>query len=380
MIHIFPPCTAAQRLLPADGSRRTKDFEEKRGQRRTHKNVNKSSHDSRGGLLYGLAAYGFWGLMPLYFWAVGAVAPLEILAHRIVWSVVLLIVILTVWRRWPDLASSFRSGRTVRLLLASALLVAVNWLVYIYGVWTQRILQTSLGYFINPLFSVALGMVFFRERLRRGQWVALGLASVGLGYLIFTVGELPWIALAVATTFGLYGLVRKITPVDGLIGLTIETMLLAPAALAGLSIGAAAGATTFGNNERVTDGLLLLSGVVTTIPLLCFGQAARRLRLSTLGFIQYLAPSMQFLLALWVFREPFLPAQQISFGFIWVALAVFTVDALLAHRQRRAGFTRPRIANASSSRQAIGQRIDLGDAAGSRPIACCHGDSSRSER
>ncbi len=291
-----------------------------------------SSQDTRGGLLYGLAAYGFWGLMPLYFWLVGTVSPLEILAHRVVWSVVLVAGILTVWRRWPDLQHSFRSGRIVRLLLASAVLVAVNWLVYIYGVWTQRVLQTSLGYFINPLFSVVLGLVFFRERLRLGQWFALGLATAGLAYLVFTVGELPWIALAVAGSFGLYGLVRKTAPVDGLIGLAIETMLLAPAALAGLAVGVTTGTATFGNNEGMTDGLLLLSGVVTTIPLLCFGQAARRLPLSTLGFLQYVAPSMQFLLAVWVFREPFLPAQQISFAFIWAALAIFTGDALLARR------------------------------------------------
>lgn len=293
------------------------------------------SHDrSRGGLLYGLAAYGFWGLMPLYFRLVGAVAPVEILAHRILWSVVLVALILTVWRRWPDLASSVRSGRAVRLLLLSALLVAANWLVYIYGVWTQRVMQTSLGYFINPLFSVVLGMVFFRERLRRGQWAALVLASAGLVYLVFTVGELPWIALALTVTFGLYGLIRKITPVDGLIGLAIETMLLAPAALAGLAVGITQGSATFGNNDRMTDGLLLLSGVVTTIPLLCFGQAARRLPLSTLGFLQYVAPSMQFLLAVLVFKEPFEPALRISFALIWAALAIFTADALW-NRSRR---------------------------------------------
>jgi chloramphenicol-sensitive protein RarD len=298
--------------------------------------VSEATKDTRGGLLYGLAAYGMWGLMPLYFRVVGTVTPLEILAHRIVWSVVLVAAILTVWRRWPDLMRSLRSGRIVRLLLASALLVAVNWLVYIYGVWTERVLQTSLGYFINPLFSVVLGMVFFRERLRPWQWVALGLAAGGLAYLILTVGELPWIALAVAGTFGLYGLVRKTAPVDGLIGLAIETMLLAPAALAGLAVGVTTGTATFGNNEGVTDALLLLSGVVTTVPLLCFGQAARRLRLSTLGFLQYIGPSMQFLIALWVFGEPFLPAQQVSFAFIWAALLVFTVDALRAHRRRSA--------------------------------------------
>jgi chloramphenicol-sensitive protein RarD len=296
--------------------------------------VSISSQDTRGGLLYGLAAYGCWGLIPLYFREVGAVAPPEILAHRIVWSVVFIALILTVWRRWPDLISSLRSWRIVRLLLASAALVAVNWLVYIHGVGSKRVMQTSLGYFINPLFSVVLGMVFFRERLRPWQWAALGLATAGLVYLIVMVGELPWIALVLAGTFGLYGLVRKMAPVDGLIGLAIETMLLAPAALIGLAIGAASGMATFGNNDRATDGLLLLSGVITTIPLLCFGQAARRLRLTTMGFLQYLAPSMQFLLAVWVFEEPFSREQQISFACIWLALLIFTVDALRTHRRQ----------------------------------------------
>ncbi|HWG47927.1 MAG TPA: EamA family transporter RarD [Gemmataceae bacterium] len=294
-----------------------------------------SSQDTRGGLLYGLAAYGCWGLVPLYFREIGAVSPPEILAHRIVWSVVFVAILLTLWRRWPDFAASVRSGRIVRLLLISASLVAVNWLVYIHGVGSKRVMETSLGYFINPLLSVLLGMVVFRERLRPWQWVALTLATVGLVYLIFMVGELPWIALVLAGTFSLYGLVRKMTPVDGLIGLAIETMLLAPAALIGLAIGSAIGAASFGGNDRATDGLLMLSGVVTTIPLVCFGQAARRLRLSTMGFLQYLSPSMQFLLAVWVFEEPFRPEQQISFACIWMALLIFTVDALLAGRQRQ---------------------------------------------
>jgi chloramphenicol-sensitive protein RarD len=297
-----------------------------------------------------LAAYGLWGLMPLYFRLVGSVAPIEILAHRIIWSVVLVALILTVWRRWPDLRSTFRSGRSVRLLLVSALLVAANWLVYIYGVWTQRILHTSLGYFINPLFSVVLGMIFFRERLRRWQWVALILASIGLGYLILAVGELPWIALALTASFGLYGLVRKTAPVDGLIGLAVETMLLAPLALAGLAVGVTSGTATFGHNEWLVDGLILLSGVLTTIPLLCFGQAARRLPLSTLGFIQYLGPSLQFVLAVLVFKEPFLPALRVSFAFIWAALAVFTVEAL-CHRSRPDGPNPPEMKPHPRSKQ-----------------------------
>lgn len=304
--------------------------------------MNESSQDTRGGLLYGLASYVLWGLVPLYFGFVGAAMPLEVLAHRIVWSVAVLSVLLTLARRWPDLLRTLRTGRTVRLLMASAFLVSTNWLVYIYAVWTNRILQTSLGYFINPLVSVVLGMIFFRERLRRGQWLALGLAVVGIAYLIFWVGELPWIALVLACSFGLYGLVRKVAPVDGLIGLSIETMLLSPAALIGLGVGVAMGATVFANGDRGTDGFLSLSGVVTTLPLLCFGQAARRLRLSTLGFMQYIAPSIQFLIALWVFREPFLPAQQISFGFIWAALAVFTLDALLQQRRNATSLKRQR--------------------------------------
>ena len=298
--------------------------------------MSESSSETRTGLLYGLTAYGTWGLMPLYFGAVGGVTPLEILAHRIVWSVVIVSALLTLFGSWPDLVRAVRSRRILSLLIVSAALVSLNWLVYIYGVWTQRVMENSLGYFINPLFTVLLGVLFFRERLRRWQWFALGLATVGLGYLIYTVGELPWIALAIAGTFGLYGLVRKTVPVDGLVSVAIEMMLLAPAALAGLGYGISSGAAVFRNQSAATDGLLLLSGIVTMIPLLCFGQAVRRLPLSTLGFLQYLAPSMQFLLALWVFHEPFAPAKRISFGCIWTALLIFTVDALLAHRRKTA--------------------------------------------
>jgi chloramphenicol-sensitive protein RarD len=304
--------------------------------RRRPINVSKSSSETRTGLFYGLAAYGTWGLMPLYFGAVGGVTPLEILAHRIVWSVCILAVLLTLLRRWSDLVRALRTGSIIRLLMVSAVLLSLNWLAYIYGVWTQRVMENSLGYFINPLFTVLLGVLFFRERLCRWQWFALGLATVGSGYLIYTVGEVPWIALAIAGTFGLYGLVRKIVPLDGLVGVAIEMMLLAPAALAGIGHSLVSGWAVFRNQSASTDGLLLLSGVVTMIPLLCFGQAVRRLPLSTLGFLQYLAPSMQFLLALWVFHEPFAPARQISFACIWTALLIFTIDALLAHRRKRA--------------------------------------------
>ena len=284
----------------------------------------------RGGLAYGLAAYGLWGVIPLYFWVIRSVPPAEILAHRIVWCLLFLAVVLTLSRRWPDVLRALRTPRTRRLLTLSACLVAVNWLVYIHSVATERVLHSSLGYFINPLFNVLLGLVFFRERLRPAQWLAVALAGAGLAYLVWAAGELPWIAPALAVSFGLYGLVRKVTPVDGLTGLAVETLVLTPPAAAGLLWWAAAGWSSFGHTGWRLDALLMLSGVLTAVPLLCFGQAARRLRLSTLGFLQYLAPSIQFLLAVSLFGETFRPEQQVGFGCTWAALLIFTADSLLA--------------------------------------------------
>jgi chloramphenicol-sensitive protein RarD len=281
-----------------------------------------------------VAAYGLWGVIPLYFKALGDVSPLEVLAHRIVWCFVLLAAVLTAARRWPDFARSLRDRRTLALLVCSSLLVAANWLVYIHGVATHRVTQTSLGYFINPLFSVVLGMVFFRERLRPGQWAAVALAAAGVGYLLAVSGDLPWIPLALAGSFGLYGLVRKIAPVDALTGLTAETLILLPPAVGLLLCWGWGGVLTFGRGDVGHDGLLAASGVVTALPLLCFGQAARRLPLSMLGFLQYLAPSVQFVLALTVFGEPFRPEQQRSFGLVWAGLALFTVESVLAQRGR----------------------------------------------
>jgi chloramphenicol-sensitive protein RarD len=297
--------------------------------------------EARGGLIYGLAAYGLWGLMPLYFKAVAEVPPKELLAHRIVWCMLIMVVVLTVVRRWPDLYRCLRQPRTRILLLLSAILVAVNWLIFLYGVWTRQIVQTSLGYFINPLFSVLLGMVFFHERLRPGQWLAVGLASLGLAYLILVLGEAPWIALGLAGSFGLYGLIRKIAPVDGLLGLAVETLLLTPAALAALAFWGWNEELSFPHLDDAMRILLVLSGLITAVPLLCFGQAARRLQLSTLGFIQYLAPTMQFLLAVLLFGEPFRPEQQISFGLIWTALLLFTLESLYVRRGRMASQALP---------------------------------------
>jgi chloramphenicol-sensitive protein RarD len=293
---------------------------------RREKGVGERKEHKEAGLLYGIAAYGWWGLMPLYFKAVETVPPWQLLAQRVVWSLVLLALLLTLWRRWPDFRLCLQGPRTFRLLCLSALLVGGNWYVYIYGVTHNRIIETSLGYFINPLLSVLLGMVFFRERLRRWQWVAVVLATLGVGYHIWVLKMLPWIALVLAASFGTYGLIRKVTPVDGLLALAVETLVLVPIALAYLAWEQAEGHAIFGRGWWV-DGLVVASGVVTTVPLLCFGQAARRLPLSTLGFLQYLAPSMQLSLAVWCYGESF-REHVVSFGLIWAGLLIFTIDSL----------------------------------------------------
>jgi chloramphenicol-sensitive protein RarD len=289
---------------------------------------------SRAGLLYGLAAYGLWGVLPLYFAALTAVRPLELLAHRITWSVLFLAFLLTGWRRWPELVRALSQPGTRRLLLITTGLIGVNWFVFIYAVWSKQTVQSSLGYFINPLFSIVLGVVVFRERLRPAQWGALLLAAGGLIFLVVALGTLPWIALVLAGSFGLYGLFRKLAPVDGVIGLSVETLLLLPLSSGYLVFLSARGEQALGRLGWEVGVLLLLSGAVTAVPLICFGQAARRLRLSVLGFLQYLAPSLQLILAVTVLGETFLPQQKVAFACIWAALAVVTLDALWAQRQR----------------------------------------------
>lgn len=283
----------------------------------------------RGGLAYGLAAYGWWGLMPLYFKAVQAVPGEELLAQRIVWCGLVLAILLTALRLGPEVARALRSRRTVGLLFVSAMLLAGNWLIYIHGVVSHQIVQTSLGYFINPLFSVLLGMIFLGERLRSWQWLAVALATAGVIVHFHALRGVPWIALGLAGSFGLYGLVRKVVPVDAVVGLTIETAVLLPAALGYVVWLAWAGRSALGAFDRQTDVLLVASGVVTAMPLLFFGAAARRLPLSTLGFLQYLAPSMQLALAVLCYDEPFDLGHAVSFGLIWAGLAVFTVGTVL---------------------------------------------------
>lgn len=287
----------------------------------------------RSGFLYGLGAYGWWGLMPIYFRAVKDVPATEILAHRIVWCGVLLAGVLTLARRWSDVAVSLRTRQVAAVLFVCGLLLAVNWFTYIYAAVSDRIAQASLGYFLIPLVNVAFGLIIFRERLRPARWLAVALAAIGVGYVIATAGILPWISLTIAISFSIYGVLRKLTPVDGLVGLFVETLFLAPVAGGFVVWWFLQQTGTMGKVDWQTDGLLLLSGVVTAVPLLCFGQAARRLPLTSLGFLQYLSPTLQLMLAVFLYDEPFHRQQQISFGFIWLALAIVTVDSAIMARK-----------------------------------------------
>ncbi len=289
------------------------------------------------GIAFGLAAYLWWGLCPVYFKAVAHVPPLEVLAQRIVWSLVLLMILM--WRR-GRLAELRRAARQPRVILAlslSTVLVAVNWFVFIWAVTNGQLLQASLGYFINPLVNVLLGMVVLRERLRRWQWLSLALAIAGVVMLGLRLGELPVISLVLAFSFGLYGLIRKLVDVGATAGLTIETALLTPLALVAMVIWNGQGVLAFGHLDRGTDGLLMLSGVVTALPLVWFAAGARRLRYATMGFLQYVAPTGQFLLAVLAYQEPFSREKLLSFGLIWLALAIYSADAALSLRRRRRG-------------------------------------------
>jgi chloramphenicol-sensitive protein RarD len=287
------------------------------------------------GVLYGLAAYFWWGLAPLYFKAVGHVPPDEILAHRILWSCLLLGLIL--WRRgeWRTLGAVVKDRRLLATLATSTVLIAVNWFVFIWAIANDRLLQASLGYFINPLVNVALGVVVLKEKLRRPQAAALGLAAVGVALMGLRVGGVPAVSLILAVSFSLYGLLRKQAAVGGVAGLAVETGLLAPAALLYLIWLGGEGRLVFSRLDVRTDLLLASAGVVTALPLVWFANAARRLRLSTVGILQYVSPTLQFLLAVGVFGEPFALGELASFSLIWAALAVYTADALRRSPGRR---------------------------------------------
>jgi chloramphenicol-sensitive protein RarD len=280
----------------------------------------------KAGFALGLAAYGFWGVLPLYFKALHGVPPVDIVAHRVLWSLPFLSVLITLGSGWTKMRAALSSPRTVGILLATAFLIGFNWLLYVYSVTSGHILAASFGYYLNPLANVLLGRFVLREKLSRMQWAAVAIAAAGISVLAAgALGQL-WISLALCISFALYGLLRKVVPADALTGLAIETSILFPLAVAWLGWLALAGQPVLGTTGRET-GLLLAAGIVSTTPLLLFTAAAKRLPYSTLGMLQFIAPTLQFLIGVW-YGEPFTTAHAIAFPAIWGALVLYVMAML----------------------------------------------------
>lgn len=292
------------------------------------RDMESESKEYTRGVAFGVAAFTFWGLTPLYFKLLEGVDVREIVAHRVGWTVVILLVVVSVTGRWESFRGILRTPRRLGWLCLSAALIGCNWLVFAWAVLNDRVLETSLGYFINPLLSVLLGVVFLRERLRPLQQVSVLLAGGAIAYLLVEHGRLPWVALALAFCFGFYGLIRKQVDVDPFGGLLTETGLLFPAAAAYFVYLYSKGQNHFGTQDLALSGVLLLAGPLTIFPLTSFAFAARRIRLTTIGFLQYIAPSITFVIAVFWFREPFGTTQLITFSFIWLSLILFTVDGV----------------------------------------------------
>ncbi|NJL47023.1 MAG: EamA family transporter RarD [Leptolyngbyaceae cyanobacterium SM2_5_2] len=295
------------------------------------------SHGSNSldaGPLYALLAYGSWGLLPVYWKFFGSVPAVEVLSHRMIWSAVFLCAILLVQRRLPDLLALLKSAKQVRVLFLTASLLSFNWGLYIYGVNSDRVVEASLGYYINPLVTVLLGFIFLKERLHRGQQVAVVLATVGVAYFIWQLGTVPWIALGLAISFAFYGLLRKVVPVAPLVGLAVETLLITPITLTFVGYLGFTGNGHFTSSPQMTL-LFVGAGVATSMPLLWFNNAAKRLTLATLGFFQYLAPSLSLLLGVFLYGEPFTPTHAVTFSCIWLALLLYSFTALRKQPQGR---------------------------------------------
>ncbi len=280
------------------------------------------------GVACALSAYIFWGFVPIYYKAVAHIPVLELLAHRCVWSLLLTTILILIVGGWRDSIRSLRTRRAVVSLVASTALVATNWAVFMWAIANDRVLEASLGYYINPLISILLGFVFLGERLRKWQVLSVLLATVGVVVLTLARGVPPWVALTLACSFGTYGLLRKVSKIGSLVGLNLETMLLMLPALVYLAVLAHSGTGHFGVISRTTDLLLAFAGIATAVPLLLFTSAARRLQLSTVGFLQFLAPSIHFLLAVWLYGESFTAAHAFCFGAIWAALTIYALDSM----------------------------------------------------
>lgn len=294
-----------------------------------------NDQQTRQGVLFALAAYFIWGVAPVYFKLIEQVPPLEILAHRILWSFFFMLLLVSVSRKWHQVRRIARTPIILLLLALTAVVIGGNWLLYIWAVNNHHMLEASLGYFINPLVNVMLGMIFLGERFRRLQWLAVLLAVCGVLVQLWQFGSLPIVALGLAFSFALYGLVRKKIAVDGQTGMLIETLWLLPCAAVYLFFIADSPSSHLPDNSLTLNALLVSAGIVTTVPLLFFTAAAMRLRLSTLGFFQYLAPTLVFVFAIVFYGEPLGADKLVTFGFIWTALALFIIDALYTQRKLR---------------------------------------------
>ena len=301
-----------------------------------------ASDPARAGLAFGLLAYGLWGVLPIYFKQLGAVSPFDIVAHRVLWSLLFLGLLLAVTGGWSQVRTGLRDRRTFLLLLTTSILIAVNWLLYVYAVTSGHILAGSLGYYLNPLMNIVLGRFILKERLTGLQWAAVAIAAVGVSVLAAGAGTTLWISLTLCVSFATYGLLRKVVAVDALAGLSIETAILFPLALGWLALGFAAGRPVLGATSEEM-WLLALAGVVSTTPLLLFTAAARRLRYSTLGMLQFLAPTLQFLIAVALYGEQVTQAHAIAFGAIWTALLLYTTSLVRDLRAQRRAVAAPEL-------------------------------------
>ncbi len=290
---------------------------------------------ARQGVLLAVGAYTMWGIAPIYFKSIAEVSPLEILSHRVFWSFFLLAALLHFGRQWRSVRDIIKNKTKMMYLVSTAILVGANWLLFIWAVTSNHMLDASLGYYINPLINVLLGMVFLGERLRKLQWFAVALAACGVLVQLIVFGSVPVVAIALAMSFGFYGLLRKKVSVEAQTGLFIETLVMLPAASIFLFFIASTPTSNMFENPWQLNTLLVAAGVITTLPLLCFTGAATRLKLSTLGFFQYIGPSLMFLLAVLIYGEPFTSDKAITFAFIWGALVVFSFDGLRNNRKSR---------------------------------------------
>jgi len=293
--------------------------------------MNASSKHSRRGFIYGLSAYALWGVLPIYFKAIKAIPAIDIVAHRVLWSLPFLALLITLAKGWAEVRRVGGEKKTIAILALTALLIGGNWLLYTYAVTSGHILAASFGYYLNPLANVLLGRFVLKEQLGRLQWLAVAIAAAGISVLAAgALGQL-WISLTLCVSFALYGLLRKIVPVDAVTGLGVETALLFPLAVGWIAWRATHGAAIFGTTG-MESGLLLLAGIVSTTPLLLFTAAARRLAYSTLGMLQFIAPTLQFLIAVLLYGEPFTRAHAIAFAAIWTALALYVSGLIRSPR------------------------------------------------